>query len=199
MSLENLLKKIIKGWWIIVLTLVIAGIYTGLQSNKGNTYLTSVSFGFSPVMTQTNNTITNDNYPTLMIGISQYLEARLSSTNMQEILARRSGVALSTDTEQKSVYKVKSQQMGFVTINYTANNKVEAENFIKGVEEVSQILLSEWNNERPSQYSVKSVSSFKSSTVPSTSSKQLIFLPFVVAIVLGLGISIILPEKNIKK
>jgi hypothetical protein len=201
MTFLDFKNRLLKNWWIILLTIVASNIFL-LPKTNDPVYLASTTVGininnpqFQSVATSQNSNLAA-NYDALLKEFSLYLTSRYQSPDIQTELAKRLEKQVNIDLK-KPFYSVNTQSAGFVNVSLSVPNEGEAVKFNNAVIAVyDEVILQEWNKNRPSLFTIEN--SDKSRKFTSTYNKnqpllQMSALPSLVGVLCGIAIALIFP------
>jgi hypothetical protein len=212
MTIQELINRVVKRWWIILLiTLIVGG--GGFYTLNNKTYIASVNVGMDFVSAnakageaQNNSeiytkTITSEVAYSDMLGqLGKYLSSRYSSLNLQTKIAKEVGVELPATAEKKPFYDVMEQGSGFVTLNYKAAKKEEADKFIQVVREINSAqLANEWNGSRNEKFKVQPAINAVATVSEFPTPIESKLLPALAALIAASCLSSLIPTRSESK
>jgi capsular polysaccharide biosynthesis protein len=200
MSFKEVLNRLIKGWWLILIfTLIFTAIFYRSGQPK-DTFRASISIGitFDNNFQEQNVKDTLENTPSLFTStsgqIGQYLLFRFSSVEVQDMVAKKMGISVSNLNNTVPFYRVLNQFAGFVSISYDSESKEAVEKFLKAIKEVYIYLIdAELNNNQTNTYKVRPQENLIQSVTTISEPTQQRVLPSVVGLLVGIVASVLLP------
>jgi hypothetical protein len=159
----TILKRLLKLSWIIFSITIISSIasFSLLNSKK---YEANITLGLSfnnPKLMETNIDPVNVETPNFIEKqgkLSRFLENRLASVESQQIIVDQLGLESENLNPEKPIYKLKDQEMGFITITYTANSESEAEKFNNVMfEQVYKSVIEQWNDSKIDNFQITGI------------------------------------------
>lgn len=201
MTNSNLLTKLRKYFFVIIICLLIAGGYS-FNLDRKSEYLVSVSIGFSPkpqASLAQNSSLNDKEYTLLLNGFTQYLQARFSSLNIQNSYTQVLETPLTKANEKKAIYDIVQTGLGYINLSVSTDSPAKAQKFIDTTKEVvNNKLIPEWNTERVAEYQVATNNNLISSINETKPSQVTLLIPILAALVVGSIITLLLPMPKTK-
>jgi|GEM_PF-6316460 hypothetical protein len=201
-----ILKRLLKYSWIIISVTIISliGSFSLLNSIKYEANITlGLSFnnpklmetGIDPVNVETPNFIEKQGK------LSRFLENRLASVESQQMVIDQLQLGQTNLSADKPIYKLKDQEMGFISITYTASSESEAEKFNKVMyEEVYRSIINQWNDSKIENFQITGIQKPVQSVQVKTVTLQEKLIAPISVFILSILLTITWPEpKNNKK
>ncbi len=197
MTLQEVVFKILKGWWLIIGFGLVASLIFFPKLNQ-NTYISSIGIGINystpEFLKYTEN---NDNYILINQEMSKFLATRFASVEMQAFVAQ------DMDFEPKSYdsvlpfYTINRQANGFVSLTLETNNEEEGRKFLEAVKKnYNKIIDTEINKLQPKEFKIEAQKEFLEAVKPVSRPLQFQLLPTITGIIIGIFTSLILPNKT---
>jgi len=201
MSFKEVLVRILKGWWLILIFTLIFTIAFYKSSQGKDIYRSSISVGitFDNILQEQNVRDTADKTPSLFTStstsISQYLLFRFSSVEIQDLVAKKMGLQISDINNSKPFYRVLDVKAGFVSLSYDSESMSEAEKFLDAIKQVYNYLITtELNNSQTNTYKVRPQENLIQSITTTQKPSQQKILPSVAGFVIGVVVTLLLPS-----
>ncbi|MEI6728740.1 MAG: hypothetical protein WCK98_03810 [bacterium] len=201
MSFKEVLIRILKGWWLILIFTLIFTISFYKTTQGKEIYRGSISVGitFDNIFQEQNIRDTPEKTPSLFTStsssISQYLLFRFSSVEIQDIVAKKMGFQISDLNNIAPFYRVLDQKAGFVSISYDSESKSDAEKFLDAIKQVYNFLITtELNNNQTNTYKVRPQENLIESITTTQKPSQQKILPSISGFVVGVVISLFWPS-----
>jgi len=199
---NQIFKRLVKFSWIIILLTIISSIASSwlLSSKK---YEANITLGLSfnnpklmeisvdPVYVETPNFIEKQGK------LSRFLENRLASVESQKIIVDELELEKMNLSAENPIYKLRDQEMGFITISYTTDYQLEAEKFNKVMfEKVYKSIIEQWNDSKIDNFQITGIQKpVQSIQVRSASLQEKLIAP-VSIFILALLLTITWPEST---
>jgi hypothetical protein len=200
MSFKEILVRILKGWWLILIFTLIFTIAFYKSTQSKDIYRASISVGitFDNILQEQNIKDTADKTPSLFTSIStsisQYLLFRFSSVEIQDMVAKKMGVQISDLNNITPFYRVLDEKAGFVSISYDSESKNDAEKFLDAIKQVYNFLIAtELNNNQTNTYKVRPQENLIQSITTSQKPAQQKILPSITGFLVGVAVSLLSP------
>lgn len=195
MTVEDLVIRFKKLWWVFVLVMVVT-IGIVFPQIRQETFIASTTVGLQ---------LNNENLPQdgdELIGYTDSLEEfslfltnRYNAIEVQTIIASEADIETYFDDEE-AFYTVINQGGGFVNVSYLAEDEEQAENFVNGVQSAYETIVNEWNSSRLTRFQITPQTEFTTTVQAQELSTQLKLLPIITGFLVGLLLIIIIPIKK---
>ncbi len=185
MTLNTILNKLKKYWYIVIIGLIIGSTISYLGINNQNNYRASISVGASYNNPEYIRTQPNQNALSLS-KLSEFFANRFKSQEIQfQVLSK-----INYDTgkiTKKTFYDISSNENGFINITADFDSQLEAELFLKSIKEVyNNIINVELNQNQIQAFEVKPMTNFNEAVILIKTPIQVQILPIIVCLVLSL-------------
>jgi hypothetical protein len=200
------LKRLVKFSWIIIsVTIIISIASTSLLSGKK--YEANITLGLSfnnPKLMETGIDPVNVETPNFIEKqgkLSRFLENRLASVESQQIIVNELQLEQINLSADKPIYKLRDQEMGFISITYTTDYQPEAERFNKVMfEQVYKSIINQWNDSKIENFQITGIQNPVQSVQVKTVTLQEKLIAPISVFILSVLLTITWPEpKNNKK
>lgn len=194
MNLIEIFERIWKRWWLILAILIVC-ILIATPFTTSVQHRATISFG----MSYNNARLESVNIVDLaqaQVNLSNYLFSRMSSVEVQDLIAREADLPTDGLDERNPFYLVKDQKAGFVTLTFLSDDKEEATRFLEASKLAYYSVVNEWNEINPSVFDVQASTSFLDSNTEVGQPFQIKLLPPFIGLTVGLMISLLIPVKK---
>jgi hypothetical protein len=209
MSLEEVIKRILFRWWLILIIMVVFTL-SFFSWTKSTNYQASIGLGISFNSQDFLNTTSGkvlastdappqsaSEYIYSLSEFSKYLSARFSSVEVQGLVAQKAGLGIQSYDSKKPFYTVTPQTGGYISINYEVSSKEESEKFIKAIKETySYLIKTERQSKELAPFKVEPKTEFIESVTTVSRPVQFQILPTITGLLVGIAISALLPFKK---
>jgi len=193
MTIEELIKRLVKFWWVVV-TVTLAFTLILFPWSKNVEYLASVGVGVNfnnPSLSTSEGG--REAYVDALQQLTLFLEQRFSSIEIQSSIAKGIGFGDRNFNPKKPFYTVTVQGGGFVSISHTSPDRAESESFLTFVKSAYTKIVAEWNQTRLREFTIDPMQNFVESIDEVGKPNQLQILPTMAGFVLGLLLVIFIP------
>jgi capsular polysaccharide biosynthesis protein len=198
MTISNLLGKLKRYWYLIVILPILFSLFGFSSFNNKTEYKASIGLGFT-LNSADYSKVGTDNYDRAINSGGEYLANRFKSLEVQKRIVSEMNMGDSKIDSKKPFYELSNQQAGFVNVLATFGSELEANNFLNAVKKTyTEVLLTEKNFNEASPYRIKPMENFLQSIVKTTTPLQFQVLPTIFGLLLGVLLALLLPAKKSK-
>lgn len=177
---------------VIVLTTTAFSSYSKSLSYQANI---SVSMSYNnPKLVSINPSGLVDGYTASLESLSKFLEARLNSPEIQQLVGEKMGAKPIAYSHKSPFYKTTNTGAGSASLSLESSTKSESEKFITGVQSAIQRIEDEWNNQRTEEFKVSHRELMLNPIVEVSKSVQLQILPTFVGLLVGIVLTLVIPQ-----
>jgi len=163
--LLNLAKRLVKFSWLIIILTSVSAILS-FQFLSAPTYQANITLGLNfnnPKFLETKQDsvfVEQPNFLDTQGKLSRYLENRLASIDSQQIIVKELELLNLNLNSDRPIYKLTDQELGFITISYSTNQKTKAEKFNQVMQQqVYPNIVKEWNDSRLENFQISAIQS----------------------------------------
>jgi len=199
MTFANIQHRILKGWWIIVITTAAftLGFSPWVQSNSYQASIgLGVSFNSPNYVNDLENRSTTLAYVQAAKEFSEYLQTRFSSVEVQDLVSKESGIKVNNYNVKNPFYTVGVGAGGFISVGYTDDNLVTAQNFIKAIKKAYYSVVDEWNQSRLDNFKITPMQNFIETVATTQKPTQIQILPAIIGFLVAVLLTIAIPFKE---
>lgn len=210
MTFEDVLKRALFRWWLIVIVVIVFTL-SFLNWTTTNTFQASIGLGISfnsdafleqakgQNLVNTTGQAPNRGaeYTYSLQEFSNYLLARFSSIEIQSRIANKIDDKQASYNTKQPFYKVETQNGGYISLDYSAKDQQQAELFLKAVkEEFRNLVLIERNKKEIAAFQIDPKNEFVENISETARPNQFKILPTLAGFLIGLTIAVLLPFKK---
>lgn len=199
MTISDLTRRVLAYWWIIIATGVAFTLLLFPWSSDTQ-YVGAITVGINfndPSLSDFEQS--QISYVDSFEQLSIYVEQRFSAIEIQSTINEEADLNIGSLSNGNPFYELENQGAGFVNITYTANNREEAEKFLIGAKAGYNQIISEWNDARQNEFTVRPMTTFSESVVEVQKPIQFQLLPVISGVLIGVVLIMILPKPKQKK
>jgi len=199
MTFANIQHRILKGWWIIVITTAAftLGFSPWVQSNSYQASIgLGVSFNSPNYVNDLENRSTTLAYVQAAKEFSEYLQTRFSSVEVQDLVSKESGIKVNNYNVKNPFYTVGAGAGGFISVGYTDDDLVTAQNFIKAIKKAYYSVVDEWNQSRLDNFKITPMQNFIETVATTQKPTQIQILPAIIGFLVAVLLTIAIPFKE---
>jgi len=199
MTFANIQHRILKGWWIIVITTAAftLGFSPWVQSNSYQASIgLGVSFNSPNYVNDLENRSTTLAYVQAAKEFSEYLQTRFSSVEVQDLVSKESGIKVNNYNVKNPFYTVGVGAGGFISVGYTDDNLVTGQNFIKAIKKAYYSVVDEWNQSRLDNFKITPMQNFIETVATTQKPTQIQILPAIIGFLVAVLLTIAIPFKE---